>query len=90
MNNNTTNHNNTHNISKEEIVQSAKKIMDDFTKELDKYKDQKEEFGQIRPTNKRELNIKNKVNQDFIDRVFANAPKKKENFIIAEQQKRDL
>ena len=79
----------THNISKEEIVQSAKKIMDDFTKELDKYKDQKEEFGQFRETNIRPFDIKNKVNQDFIDRMFANAPRKKENFIIAEQQKRD-
>jgi hypothetical protein len=71
-----------------DILESAKKIMNDFMKELDSV-ESKEEFGQIRDSNKREYAHDNLKDKDFIDRVFSNAPRKKMNFIVAETQKRE-
>ena len=78
-----------HQVSKEEILESAKKIMNNFMNELNKAEHTKDNFGQIRETNIRPHHGTNQTNQDFIKRVFDNAPRKKGNFIIAETQKRD-
>lgn len=78
-----------HNISNEEILESAKKVMDDFMKELDKAEHTSDNFGQIRQTNIRPHHETNHTDKEFIERVFNNAPRKKEGFIVAETQKRD-
>ena len=78
-----------HNISNEEILESAKKIMNDFMKELDKAEKTSDKFGQIRQTNIRPHKETNHTDKEFIQRVFDNAPRKKEGFIVAETQKRD-
>ena len=78
-----------HNVSKEEVLESAKKVMNDFMQELNKVENAPESFGQKRQTNIRPLEHNNPVDHKFIERMFENAPKKKGQFIVAETQKRD-
>lgn len=78
-------------INKDEILESAKTIMNNFMNELNKAEESNDNFGQIRKTNIRpkEVGDTNKTDDAFIKRVFDNAPRKKDNFILAETQKRD-
>lgn len=69
-------------VNKEEVLASAKKIMDDFMVELDKCEVTEEEFGQFRDDNKRDSKEMNDVDREFIKGVFNNAPSKRDEFII--------
>jgi len=81
--------NNKHDISEEEILSSAKNIMDNFMRSLEQATEVKEEFGQQRPLNKRPHHETNARDTDFIKRMFDNAPKKRDGYIIAEKKKEE-
>ena len=71
---------------KEEIKKEAKKILDDFSKALDKVKVKK------KPSKKgvggfREEGNGKETDMDFRDRMFDNAPEKESDYIIAEKKK---
>jgi len=76
-------------VNKDEVLASAKKIMDDFMMELDTCNVDSDDFGQVRKTNKREFKDNNPVDGNFIKGMFKNAPKTRDNFIIAETKKKE-
>jgi len=74
-----------HKVSEEEkesIKKQAKKIIDDFSKKIEKM-----ELGEGFVSRKVQTREETKVecDKDFRKRVFANAPKKEGDFIIAEK-----
>lgn len=71
-------------MKKEEILEEAKKIMDDFVKELDSI-ELDEDFGIEREKETR-TKFESVVDKDFRERVFKNAPKIKDEFIVAEKK----
>jgi len=72
-------------IEQEKIRDQAKKIMDEFIHELNKAEDISD-FGEIRGKNVREK-LKQKDGNEFRKKMFDNAPKKNENYILAEKKK---
>ena len=74
-------------IDKEEVRVLAKKIMDEFISALNKVEEITPEFGVQRDENVREP-FENKYSGDeFKSKILKNAPKKDEDFIIAEKKK---
>ena len=71
-------------MKENEIQKQAKKIMDSFISALDKIKEPKE-FGTEREKMTR-AGEKSNYSKEFRDRMLANAPKKNEEFIIAEKK----
>jgi len=72
-------------IDKEEIRKQAKHIMDNFIKALDKAECVREQFGSerkdsTRPKAKKEEDI------GFRERMFKNAPKKRDDFFVMEKK----
>ena len=72
-------------IDEEKITKQAKNIMDNFIKALDKAECVKENFGSERKDSMR-ANIKKDKDPDFRKRMFMNAPKKKEDFLVMEKK----
>ncbi len=72
-------------INKEEIRKQAKQIMDNFIKALDKAEDIKESFGSERKDSTR-AKIKKHKDPYFRERVFRNAPKKRDDFLVMEKK----
>ena len=67
------------------IQEQAKRIMDNFVFALSRVGKLKEELGVKRKKNLREkVNIG--VDKDFSERIFKNAPKTKDRFILAEKK----
>lgn len=75
-------------VSKEEIISSARKIMDEFMMEMSKFKTKDEGFGEERESNKREKMQSQGVDEDFINRFFRNAPRKDYGFIIVDKNEK--
>lgn len=77
-------------IDEQKILSSAKQIMDDFVRELEQEKDMPQ-FGDYvkRDANKRLPGKTNETDADFIRRMFDNASKKRDGYIIAERKKGD-
>ena len=71
-------------MKEQEIQKQAKKIMDDFIKALDRIKEPKE-FG-IERENATRAAEKSRYGREFRDRMLANAPRKNDDFIIAEKK----
>ena len=69
----------------DEIVKEAKKIIDDFMKELDKVK-LDDDFGISRKKETR-TEFEDDCDKEFRDLMFNNATKKKGDFILAEKKK---
>ncbi len=71
---------------KEEISENAMKIMDNFSKKLEKVKGSIGEAGVDREIFERKEDVGEKLN---IDReiMFENAPNKNKDFIVAEKRK---
>ena len=72
-------------IDKEKIRKQAKQIMDDFIRALDKTEGLKNEFGQERKSSIREK-TKSEKDTGFRKRMFKNAPKKKDDFLVMEKK----
>jgi len=72
-------------IDKEKITKQAKSIMDNFIRALDKAKGIKEEFGSERKCSMR-AEIKKDKDRDFRKRMFKNAPKKRDDFLVMEKK----
>ncbi len=73
-------------IDQEKIREQAKKIMDEFIASLDKADGSGNLFGEEREQAMREKLVK-KDGADFRKKMFENAPKKNDEFIIAEKKK---
>ena len=73
-------------MNQREIEASAKKIMDSFMKALEKVGDTKEDFVIKREKNVRG-NEKAEIDEEFRDLMFKNAPKVKNDCILAEKKK---
>lgn len=72
-------------IDKKKIKEEVKKVMHDFMEELDKAKGVKENFGAERGKSLRTV-TKNKKNSEFRKRMFENAPKKRDDFLVMEKK----
>jgi len=72
-------------IDKEKIKKQAKNIMDNFIKALGKAEGIKEEFGSERKASTRKK-IKKDKDPDFRKRMFKNAPKKRDDFLVMEKK----
>jgi len=72
-------------IDREKIRKQAKYIMDNFIKALDKAEGVKEEFGSERKCSMR-AEIKKDKDTDFRKRMFNNAPKKRDDFLVMEKK----
>ena len=72
-------------IDMEKIRKQAKQIMDDFIRALNKTEGLKNEFGQERKSFTREK-AKSEKDTDFRKRMFKNAPKKRDDFIVMEKK----
>jgi len=72
-------------IDKEKIRKEAKHIMDNFIKALDKTEGIKEEFGSERKCSMRR-EIKKDKDPEFRKRMFNNAPKKRDDFLVMEKK----
>jgi len=72
-------------IDKEKIRKEAKHIMDNFIKALDKAKGIKESFGSERKDSTR-AKIKKDKDHNFRERMFKNAPKKRDDFLVMEKK----
>ena len=72
-------------IDKEKIRKQAKQIMDNFIKALDKAEDIKESFGSERKDSTR-AKIEKHKDPDFRKRMFMNAPKKRDDFLVMEKK----
>lgn len=70
----------------EKIKKEAKQIMDSFIQELEKISFKEEDFSVKKEKNIREK-IKTESNPEFRERMLKNAPKVKDNFILAEKKK---
>ncbi len=72
-------------IDREKIRKQAKHIMDNFIKALGKSEGIKESFGSERKDSTR-LNIKKEKDPEFRERMFKNAPKKRDDFLVMEKK----
>ena len=72
-------------IDREKIKKQAKNIMDNFIKALDKAEGVKKEFGSERKDSMR-AKIKKHKDPDFRKRMFKNAPKKRDDFLVMEKK----
>lgn len=72
-------------IDREKIRKEAKHIMNNFIKALDKAEGVKQEFGSERKASMREK-IKKHKDPDFRKRMFKNAPKKRDDFLVMEKK----
>ena len=70
---------------KEQVRKEAKKILDNFSKALDKVKAKKKE-AKAEAGGYREEGEGVKGSEDFRERMFSNAPKKEGDYIIAEKK----
>lgn len=73
-------------IEQEKIREQAKKIMDEFITSLDKAESAQNSFGEEREIAMRDK-LEKKENPDFRKMMFENAPRKNDEFIIAEKKK---
>ncbi len=71
---------------REEIKKEAKRILDKFSKSLEKVKF-KEKKLKKKSGGYREEGEGDNVNEDFRKRMFENAPEKKNDYVIAEKKK---
>ncbi|MEN7982308.1 MAG: hypothetical protein ABFQ65_02590 [Nanoarchaeota archaeon] len=71
---------------KQEIKKQAKKIIDDFSKKLEKISKKTSGYLIEREKNQREEKTQN-CGKDFRKIMFENAPNKNEDFIIAEKKR---
>ncbi|MBU1205264.1 MAG: hypothetical protein KKA61_03985 [Nanoarchaeota archaeon] len=72
-------------IDEEKITKQAKNIMNNFIKALDKAESVKQEFGSERKCSMREK-IKKHKDPEFRERMFKNAPKKRDDFLVMEKK----
>ncbi|MBA3064363.1 hypothetical protein FP803_02910 [Candidatus Woesearchaeota archaeon] len=72
-------------INEEKITKQAKAIMDNFIRALDKAEGVKEEFGSERECSMR-AEIKKDKDPEFRKRMFMNAPKKRDDFLVMEKK----
>ncbi|OIO64173.1 hypothetical protein AUJ83_00105 [Candidatus Woesearchaeota archaeon CG1_02_33_12] len=72
-------------INEEKITKQVKSIMDNFIRALDKAKGVKEEFGSERECSMR-AEIKKSRDPQFRERMFRNAPKKTDDFLVMEKK----
>ena len=72
-------------IDREKIRKQAKHIMDNFIKALDKAEGVKQEFGSERKDSTR-AKIKKEKDLGFRKRMFMNAPKKRDDFLVMEKK----
>jgi len=72
-------------IDREKIRKQAKYIMDNFIKALDKAEGIKQEFGSERKCSMR-AEIKKDKDPEFRKRMFNNAPKKRDDFLVMEKK----
>ena len=72
---------------KEEIKKQAKEIMDKFSNKLSKVDEKLSEPFIEREEFEREEEEGKESNSDFRERMFANAPRKNKDFILAEKKK---
>ncbi len=72
-------------INEEKITKQVKNIMNNFIRALNKAEGVKEEFGSERKYSMR-ANIKKHKDHDFRKRIFMNAPKKKDDFLVMEKK----
>ena len=72
-------------INREKIRNEAKYIMDNFIKALDKAEGIKQEFGSERKDSMR-AKIKKDKDPEFRKRMFKNAPKKRDDFLVMEKK----
>jgi len=72
-------------IDREKIRKQAKHIMDNFIKALDKAEGIKESFGSERKDSTR-AKIKKDKDPEFRKRMFKNAPKKRDDFLVMEKK----
>ncbi len=72
-------------ISEEKITKQVKAIMDNFIRALDKAEGVKEEFGSERKDSMR-TKIKKDKDPSFRKRMFRNAPKKRDDFLVMEKK----
>ncbi len=73
-------------MNEDKIKKQAKKIMDEFISALKKVPKIKEEFGQERKQFSRETE-KSEYSKEFKERMLKNAPKTKDNQIVAEKKR---
>ena len=74
-------------MNQTQIAKEAKQILDNFAKELDKIKIQPKKSSKKVGGFREEQPIQSSEDKDFKKRMFANAPNKEENFILAEKKK---
>lgn len=72
-------------IDREKIRKQVKQIMDNFIKALDKAEGIQQEFGSERKDSTR-AKIKKYKDPDFRERMFSNAPKKRDDFLVMEKK----
>jgi len=72
-------------MDQKEILKQAKKIMDEFVSALDKVK-VKEKFGVRRDNQTRSPDKKFVDTSEFRKRMFKNAPKIKDDYLIMEKK----
>ena len=72
-------------MNREEIKTQAKKIIDEFIVALEKTEKIEEKIGFNRDEFLRE-GKKNKPDEEFKKRILKNAPKKKDDYIVAEKK----
>jgi len=72
-------------IDREKIRKQVKQIMDNFIKALDKAEGIQQEFGSERKDSTR-TKIKKDKDPDFRERMFSNAPKKRDDFLVMEKK----
>lgn len=73
-------------VKRDKIRKEAKQILDDFSKSLDKIKFRKSERKLDENSGMRREEDGKKKDADFKDRVFKNALKKNEDYLIAESK----
>ncbi len=74
-------------MDRENIRKQAKKLMDDFVSALEVAKDIEESFGAERREQTRDTSGNNFDSAEFRKRMFKNAPKIKDDFILMEKKK---
>ncbi|MBI1970001.1 hypothetical protein HYS48_04875 [Candidatus Woesearchaeota archaeon] len=72
-------------MDKERIQEQAKKIMDEFSKALDRVEKVDVPIGFEREQNLREF-ILNQADKEFRERMLKNAPKRKGDYLVAEKK----
>lgn len=74
-------------LDSEKIREQAKKIMDEFMTALDKAENNNLAFGEERQASTRAKMSKQGTENSFRELMFDNAPKKNDEYIIAEKKK---